>query len=171
MSDWVNYAGEICKSKDGNGRYIKINKDFKAMKGNNIIMVKFEDYLQGLVDSGKITKDDMERRIEKVTWVQYVLHVPPQEFKEKDESKHKNGWINDAIELRKSKAGNLYLAITKDFSGKKDCTIPLTKYSEKIEQLAAKGFLNDDQLQQKKQVATWLYYVGSIPPNSDTIPF
>jgi len=165
MSDaWINYAGEICKSKDGDGRYIKINKDFKGLRKNNIRLVKFEEYLDGLVNADIITAKDRDERLKKVTWVQYVLHVPPQEFKEEDKFKSKNGWINDAVELRKSKGGNLYLAIAHDFEVKKGQSISLTKFSEKIKMLAEKGFLNDEELKKKEEVATWLHYVGSIPP-------
>ena len=139
MSKWVNNAGEICKSKDGDSHYIKVQKDFKVLKGNTIRMVSFREHLQGLVDADIISKEEMDSRLKKVNWVKHVLHIPPQEFKEKDESESKNGWINDAFEIRKSKQGNFYIAVLKDFDVMKDQNISLQKFSDKIESLYERG--------------------------------
>lgn len=164
MSEWINYAAEICKTKDGGGQYLRVIKPFSALKGNNLILVKFEDHLAKMVEKEKMTQAEMDTKLEKVTWVKYVVDVPPQEEKEADTYKSKNGWINNAVELRKSKGGGLYIHIARDFSMPADSAIQLKKFSDDIKQLHERGFINDEQLKQKEEVATWLHYVGSIAP-------
>jgi hypothetical protein len=164
MSEWINYAAEVCKTKDGKGRYIRIIKPFSALRGNNLRMVKFEDHLDEMVAKGFMTTDERDDKLEKVTWVKYVIHVPPQEQKEEDNYKSKTGWINDAVELRKSKAGSFYLFVAHDFEAQADSAIKLKKYSDKIKELHANGFIDDDKLQKREEVAAWLHFVGSIPP-------
>jgi hypothetical protein len=159
-------AGEICKSKDGTKNYIRVIKDFAALRGNNISLVKYEDYLQKLVDLNRMKPEEKEDKLNRITWVKYVLHVPPQEKKEEDPYESKNGWINDAIELRESKAGNLYLYVAHDFEVQKDSTIQLQKFSDRIKSLLDNNFINEEQFKKKQDVAKWLHFVGSIPPQN-----
>jgi len=167
-SKWINYAGEICTSKNGNSKYIRIKKDFKALKGNTIQLKKFDEYLDGLVESKFITEEQKKERLEKVTWVTYVLTVPPQEFKESDNSKPTtSGWTNNALELRKSKAGGLYLKITKDFEAVDGHSIPLKKYQDHLDGLLQKDFISEEEYEERLKTGEWLYYIASIPPKPE----
>ena len=164
---WVNYAGEICTGKDGKSKYIRIKKDFKALKGNFIQLKTFDEYLSGLVSIGKLSEEQKAERLEKIHWVGHVLTLPPQEFKEEDTSVAKNGWINNALELRKGKDGGIYFKVLKDFEVVEGHTVPLKKFKDHIDGLKERGIIDDEEYEKRSQASEWLFYVASIPPAPD----
>jgi len=164
-SNWVNSAAEICVSKDGNGRYIKVKKPFKMLKDNNLILTPFKQHLQGLVKAGFMDENKMNETLENVHWVKYVVSVPPQEFKTKDEGQqNKNGWLNNALELRESKDQKLYIKANNDFEVQEGDNIPLTKFEDHIEFLFKNQYIDQESRDRRIKAAEFVYYLGSIPP-------
>jgi hypothetical protein len=80
MSKWINNAGTVMKSKDGNGFYIKVKKDFTVKEGQIIQMKTPEESLKGLLEKGFIDEAELEKRLESTPdFVKYNLTVAPAE--------------------------------------------------------------------------------------------
>ena len=168
---WQNNVAEICKSKDGKTKYIKVKKDFEVKKGQIINMKSFENYMKELDKAGILKEGEMEDKLKKITWVTHNLSIPPAKEEHIQEDDYdveaKKGYINDAIEVCSSKDNRLYIKVAHDFSVKKGDVIFLTKFKDKIEELASKGFINDEQKGKMLEVAKWLHYKGTIAPRRE----
>jgi len=165
---WLNYAAEICAGKEEDSNYIRFVKDFDAKKGNNMIMVGFEDYLQGMVDKEFMSEEEMKTKLEKTPWVKYVLHLPPQDTEEEDAYEIKNGWVNGALEMCESKKGNLYIKICRTFTADKDHTAQLTSFEDSLHQLMSKGFIDQEVFDKRmKSMGSWKHYTVSIGPKKE----
>jgi len=74
--EWVNNLGKILESRQGK-IYIKLDKDCTLLKGDVIFLSKFKDDVARLVEGGHITEDEAEAKLEKQSFVKYILTKPP----------------------------------------------------------------------------------------------
>lgn len=166
-NDWINYAAEICRSKnDPKGRYINVIKDFEALEGSNLVLQKHEDYLMQLVEKNFISEDEMREKLEKKDWVSYIITVPPQEEVVDENSykvKDKDGWINEAFDIRQGKSG-IYIKIKKSFNAEAGAKIPLKKFRDEVERKFEMNFIDETKRDKLLENCSWLHYIGSIPP-------
>jgi hypothetical protein len=75
---WLNNIGTINQSKKGN-LYIKINKDFNAKEGDRLVLKNKKQEILDSVQAGVITEDKGQELIEKLSFIKYVIHLPPRE--------------------------------------------------------------------------------------------
>lgn len=178
IDKWVNYAGEVCVSKNNDkGRYIKVMKDFEVMAGNSILYIPYKQHLEDRLQKGFITKEEMEKKLER-NWVKGVISIPPQE--EKPDVKQfpdKGAWINDALEVRLKNDNTIYIMVRKDFAVRKDSTVRLINAIDNVNSLHASGRISDEMKDRMVRGITmkdengniipnryWLQFKGSIPP-------
>jgi hypothetical protein len=76
--EWINDIGTINKSKSGN-LYIKIDKDFTVKQGQRLILKNKKEEILNSVDAGKITEERGQELIEKLHFIKYSIHLPPNE--------------------------------------------------------------------------------------------
>lgn len=169
---WINYAAEICHSKDDDKKfYMRVIKGFKALRKNSLQLIKYHDYLAQSVEKGFMTEEQAAKKAEERPWVRYVVNVPPQQFKEEDKFKKvdKNGWQNDVLsfcEYKKDadKPPVKYLKVDHDFEVSEGQSMPMKKYRDKIIDLKEKGFIDELQFNKYLENAAWLHYTLSLPP-------
>ena len=162
---WVNSAAEICVSKDGKSRFIKVKKNFKALKDNNLVVVPFKEHLEGLQRAGYMDEEKVKDTLTRITWVKYVINAPPQEFKTEDNAKTKNGWLNNALEIRTTKEDRkLFIKVRHDFEANEGQNIPLTKFEDHINFLFESKRISEEEKEKQMQVSDFVHYLGSIPP-------
>jgi hypothetical protein len=184
---WVNGVADFCvpKQKDGESnedyqiranktKYIKFNKDVALLKGQILSMQKFEDNIKSLHEKGFIKDEDLEKRLSFGKFVKYVISAKPA-TKEVEVSPNE-GWLNNAIELRRGNDGSFYLVAKEDLAMSKGATINLKKASDNIQEMFEKGIINEEQREHRLNAIKakdengnltnnfWLIYVGSVPP-------
>jgi hypothetical protein len=72
---WINDVATINKSKNGN-LYIRVNKDFNAKEGQNLVLKKKADEISESAAAGKITEERAEELKEKLQFIKYTIHQP-----------------------------------------------------------------------------------------------
>lgn len=184
---WLNYVGElrIPRQKDGESpeeyadrckktKVINTCKDFAVKKGSIIRLQKYEDYLKGRMDSGTMEQADFDKKMKRAEFVKYVLHVVPQN--EEVTIKETKDWLNDAFEIRRKEDGTFYIKVKADFAVKKNSYINLKKVTESMRELMERGFITQEQyedrinkfkIKDKDGNLTnnmWLIYTATIPP-------
>lgn len=189
---WINNVADFClpKKRDietdeefairsASNKYIKVSKDFAALKGSTIRMKKFEEYVQELFDKGIIQKDEYDKKMALKSFIKYVLTLPPQ--KEIKDIPTNTEWINNAVDLRRSPDGNFYIKVKEDFCVKKGDSIPLKKSADKLLEMKEKGMIDAKQYQERLDKLKvkdadgkltnnlWLIYDGSIPPEREEV--
>jgi hypothetical protein len=76
--EWINDVGTINESKQGR-LYINIDKDFTVKKGDRLILKRKSDDIQQSVSAGKISEERGEELLQKLHFIKYTIHQPPEE--------------------------------------------------------------------------------------------
>lgn len=78
MSSKWDKIGDIRESKAGK-LYIKIDEKFEAQikAGDALTMINHRENVLGLVDKGFITQEEAEERLEKTSFIKYVIFKAP----------------------------------------------------------------------------------------------
>jgi hypothetical protein len=77
-SRWNNGVASILKSKDGKKLYLKFNNDVTLSKDTILTIEKKEDEIDRSLQSGRISEEKAQELKEKLHFVKYELHLPPE---------------------------------------------------------------------------------------------
>lgn len=70
-----------------------------------------------------------------------------------------NEWINDCGQILLSKKNKLYLKFSKDITINKDDTLIMEKFSDSIDKKVVKGYLTEEEAEEKKEKCSFVKYV------------
>jgi hypothetical protein len=76
--EWLNNIATINESKSGN-LYIKVNRDFSVKEGATLMLKNKKQEILESAQAGKISEERAQELVEKLGFIKYVIHMPPQE--------------------------------------------------------------------------------------------
>jgi hypothetical protein len=181
MSNWINYAAEICCGKDGNSRYIRVVKGFEVYKNNFMTYTPFNVYLKNRVERGFMTEEEAAAKLAKTPWIKGIIDVPPQEKKDEKDSTFvsRDAWNNDVLNIVLKNDGRIYLSVKKSFSVEEGESIMLKSAVDNLNSLVEKGVITSEKAKQTLEKLSmkdannkiiknkyWLQFIGTLPPRN-----